>query len=143
MIRRLKPYGFIGLGVFHFDPMGSITAPNGTQTWYQPAATAHRRPGMAEYPGRKEYKLTQLNIPLGGGLKYSVSERINVGVELLYRKTFTDYIDDVSTNYIDPKYFDQYLSPADAVIARKIMIKHLVSLHLALPVMPQAHNEEM
>jgi hypothetical protein len=120
---RLKPYGFVGLGVFHFDPMGSLTSSNGVQTWYRLQPLLTEGQGMAEYPGRKPYKLTQINIPLGGGIKYALSERINVGFELLYRKTFTDYIDDVSTNYIDPKYFDQYLSPSDAVIARNISDK--------------------
>ena len=57
---------------------------------------------------------------MGVGIKYQLSERVNLGTELLYRKTFTDYIDDVSTTYIDPYYFDQYLSPADALTARKI-----------------------
>jgi hypothetical protein len=120
---RLKPYGFVGLGVFHFDPMGSITASNGVQTWYRLQPLRTEGQGMTQYPNSKEYQLTQINIPMGGGLKYEVSDRVNIGFELLYRKTFTDYMDDVSTRYIDPKYFDQYLSPADAVIARKISDK--------------------
>ncbi len=43
-----------------------------------------------------------------------------MSLELLLRKSFTDYIDDVSTEYIDPDLFDKYLSPENAVIARKI-----------------------
>ncbi len=117
---RLKPYGFIGVGIFHFDPMGSVTASNGTQTWYKLHPLRTEGQGMTEYPNKKTYDLTQINIPMGAGLKYALSPRINVGVELLYRKTFTDYIDDVSTTYIDPKYFDKYLSASDAIIARKI-----------------------
>ena len=117
---RLKPYAFIGGGLFHFNPQGSLTDANGKTKWYdlQPLRTEGQ--GMAEYPDRKPYKLTQVNIPMGVGLKYDISERVTVGTELLYRKTFTDYIDDLSTTYIDPFYFSQYLSPADAAIARKI-----------------------
>jgi opacity protein-like surface antigen len=120
---RLKPYVFIGGGLFHFNPKGSLTDVNGKTTWYdlQPLRTEGQ--GMAEYPDRKPYKLTQVNIPMGVGLKYDLSEKITVGTELLYRKTFTDYIDDLSTTYIDPFYFSQYLSPADAAIARKIFDK--------------------
>ena len=33
---------------------------------------------------------------------------------------FTDYIDDVSTFYVDPVYFDNYLSAADAAKARRL-----------------------
>jgi hypothetical protein len=46
-----------------------------------------------------------------------------VGFEVIHRKTFTDYIDDVSKTYIDPSLFDQYLSPSQAVIARQLMYR--------------------
>ena len=117
---RLKPYGVLGVGVFNFNPQGSLTASNGTKTWYnlQPLRTEGQ--GMTEYPSRKIYNLTQINIPMGFGLKYDLSDRVTIGTEFLYRKTFTDYIDDLSTTYIDPIYFDNYLSVQDASIARKI-----------------------
>jgi hypothetical protein len=75
---------------------------------------------MAEYPEKKPYSLTQMNIPVGGGIRLRLGTRYSVSTELLYRKTFTDYIDDVSTTYIDPVYFDTYLPAQDAIIARKI-----------------------
>lgn len=117
---RLKPYGFIGVGMFSFDPEGSILNSNGTRTWHKLHPLRTEGQGMAEYPNKKEYNLTQINIPMGFGIKYELSERVNIGTELLYRKTFTDYIDDVSTTYIDPVYFDQYLSAPQAAIARRI-----------------------
>ena len=75
---------------------------------------------MAEYPNRKEYALTQPNVPMGAGLKYFISDRVNVSFELLLRKSFTDYIDDVSTEYINADLFDKYLSPSEDAIARSI-----------------------
>ena len=122
---RLRPYGLIGLGVFHFNPQGSLTDANGNKSWYylQPLRTEGE--GTSEYPNSKPYKLTQLNIPVGGGVKYYFSERLNFSVEVLYRKTFTDYIDDVSKNYIDPRYFSKYLSAQNAAIATKISDKFL------------------
>ena len=42
---------------------------------------------------------------MGGGFKYCIKEDLYIGLEILHRKTFTDYIDDVGTNYIDPIYF--------------------------------------
>ncbi|MEO7265861.1 MAG: hypothetical protein ABIW38_13170 [Ferruginibacter sp.] len=119
----LKPYGFIGVGVFHFDPEGSITDANGVKRWYKLHPLRTEGQGMKEYPEKRPYNLTQINIPLGGGVKIAISKRISTAVELLYRKTFTDYIDDLSTTYIDQKYFADYLSPADAAIARKISDK--------------------
>ncbi|MEP6712524.1 MAG: hypothetical protein ABJA37_08920 [Ferruginibacter sp.] len=117
---RVKPYGFIGVGVFHFDPQGSLSDANGTKTWYKLHPLKTEGEGFPQYPNRKPYSLTQLNIPLGGGLKIALSDRVNTAVELLYRKTFTDYIDDVSTTVIDPNDFYLNLSPADAAIASKI-----------------------
>jgi len=120
---RLKPYVFAGLGAFHFNPKGSLTDQNGNVSWHdlQPLHTEGQ--GFPEYPSKRNYKLTQMNIPFGAGFKYLVSGNINLGLELLYRKTFTDYIDDVSTQYIDPVYFDKNLSTADAFLARNISDK--------------------
>jgi len=120
---KLRPYIFGGAGLFHFNPQGSLTDQNGNKTWHylQPLHTEGE--GFAEYPDRPNYKLTQVNIPMGGGFKYLLSDNVNLGIELLYRKTFTDYIDDVSTTYIDPNLFNKYLSPADANIAIQIYNK--------------------
>lgn len=117
---RFKPYGFIGVGIFHFDPEGSITDANGTKTWYKLHPLSTEGQGFPQYPNKKPYSLTQINIPMGLGIRTKVSERITLSPELLYRKTFTDYMDDVSTTYIDPNYFDANLSPENAAIARKI-----------------------
>ena len=117
---KVRPYVFGGVGVFHFNPQGSLTDANGDKTWYnlQPLHTEGQ--GFAEYPSRKPYSLTQLNIPFGAGIKYILYDNMNLGLELLYRKTFTDYMDDVSTTYIDPDLFNKYLSPQDANIAIQI-----------------------
>jgi len=120
---RFRPYVFGGLGVFHFNPKGSLTDQNGNVTWHdlQPLHTEGQ--GFPEYPNKKNYKLTQINIPFGGGFKYHITPDFTAGLELLYRKTFTDYIDDVSTTYIDPKDFYKNLPAVDAVIADKISDK--------------------
>lgn len=119
----LTPYGFIGVGLFHFDPEGSITDANGVKTWHKLHPLRTEGQGMKEYPGKREYSLTQMNLPMGCGLKVAISPRVSSAVELLYRKTFTDYIDDLSTTYIDPKYFDLYLNPQDAAVAKQIADK--------------------
>jgi hypothetical protein len=117
---RFRPYGVLGIGAFHFNPKGSLTDANGNKTWYDLKPLHTEGQGFTEYPDRKDYALTQINIPMGFGGKYLISERVNVSLECLWRKTFTDYIDDVSTEYIDPIYFDQYLSAENAAIAKQI-----------------------
>ena len=129
---RLRPYGVLGIGFFHFNPQGSLTNSNGSKTWYNLQPLHLEGQGFMEYPQRKDYSLTQVNIPMGFGVKYFLSDRVNLSFEILHRKTFTDYLDDVSTEYIDPVYFDKYLTPQNAVIARQISDKVFASVNPGL-----------
>lgn len=117
---KIRPYGFIGVGVFHFNPQGEYKAPDGSTAWVDLQPLKLEGQGMSEYPDRKEYALTQLMIPMGGGIKYYLKENFYIGFEILHRKTFTDYMDDVSTKYIDPRYFDMYLNAQQAAQARQL-----------------------
>ena len=54
--------------------------------------------GIAGY-NTKEYSLTQLALPFGGGIKYSITDNFRIGLEVGMRKLFTDYLDDVSSTY--------------------------------------------
>ena len=65
--------------------------------------------GLPGYPDKKTYSLTQLAIPFGGGVKFAVTDNLHLGLEVGFRKLFTDYLDDVSTTYADP---------ADLLVAR-------------------------
>ena len=120
---KFRPYGIAGVGAFHFNPKGYYYPNPSNQNVKQ---LVELKPlhlegqGFAEYPTRKEYKLTQLEIPMGAGFKYYIKENVYVGIEVLHRKTFTDYIDDVSTKYVDPIYFQKYLNPADVPIATQL-----------------------
>lgn len=96
--KRFSPYIFGGIGLFHFKPYAYDTL--GNQIALKPLSTEGQ--GLAAYPDRKEYKLTQFTIPFGGGLKFRISDNVVLGYEIGLRKTFTDYLDDVSTTYVDP-----------------------------------------
>jgi opacity protein-like surface antigen len=95
--RSVTPYVFAGVAAFHFNPYAYDTA--GTKVYLRPLSTEGQ--GLAQYPDRKMYKNNQLAIPFGGGLKFAITERFQVGAELALRKLFTDYLDDVSTTYVD------------------------------------------
>ena len=120
IFHKLRPYGVIGVGAFHFNPQGTDPV---TGQWVNLKQLHTEGQGWAEYPDRKEYKLTQMNIPMGFGAKYFVSESMNVSLEILHRKTFTDYIDDVSTRYIDPALFYAHLPVSQAIIAERVANK--------------------
>jgi hypothetical protein len=102
----ITPYIYAGVGVTLFNPKSSGVA-------LQPLGTEGQNIG---YEGRKPYSLFAVNIPFGLGVKLSVSKRIGLALFWEMHKTFTDYLDDVSTTYylngpeIDPNNPAQYLS---------------------------------
>jgi hypothetical protein len=120
LFHKLRPYGVIGFGMFHFNPKGEYIAPNGTSEWVELKPLRLEGQGMSQFPDRKEYSLWQQEVPMGVGAKYYMKENMYIGLEILHRMTFTDYIDDVSTKYINPALFNTYLTPAQAVHARQL-----------------------
>ena len=115
LMGKLRPYGIVGFGMFKFNPKAKLDG-----QWIALHPLRLEGEGMAEYPDRKPYSLTQREIPMGFGFKYYLKENFYIGMEVLHRKLFTDYVDDVSKKYIDPVYFSNYLSPADAANARRL-----------------------
>jgi hypothetical protein len=91
---RFTPYVTFGVGVFNYDP---YTYYQGKKVFLRPLGTEGQ--GSALYPDRKAYGSMAVCFPLGVGVKYSLNSRMNLGFEVVYRFTTTDYIDDVSTTY--------------------------------------------
>ncbi|HET7899504.1 MAG TPA: DUF6089 family protein [Flavisolibacter sp.] len=94
---RWSPYFFGGVALYHFNPY--VKDSNGTKVFLKPLSTEGQ--GLTDYPDRKPYALTQFAIPFGGGIKYNINENIRLGLEIGFRRLFTDYLDDVSTTYVD------------------------------------------
>jgi hypothetical protein len=95
---RFTPYVFVAAGVFKFKPY-TFHGLNSVKTFLQPLGTEGQ--GLPSYPGTELYSLTQFCIPYGLGVKYQINCNLNVGFEFRQTKTFTDYLDDVSTVYPD------------------------------------------
>ena len=102
-----SPYLLAGVGLFTFKPQANL---NGTWVDLQPLSTEGQ--GFNEYPDRKPYKLSGINFPLGAGIKYELTSNLNLRAELVYRILDTDYLDDVSTNYIDVNLYPNYFTGA-------------------------------
>jgi hypothetical protein len=94
---RINPYFMGGVSLFRFNPYTYDLA--GTRHFLQPLGTEGQ--GLADYPDQKPYHLNQMSIPFGGGLSVRVNRSLILSWEIGIRKTFTDYIDDVSRNYAD------------------------------------------
>ncbi|WP_205511150.1 DUF6089 family protein [Longitalea arenae] len=95
--RKVSPFIYSGITIFHFNPYAYDTL--GNKVFLKPLSTEGQ--GLAEYPDRKPYKLTQFAIPFGVGLKFRISDNTILAYEVTVRKTFTDYLDDVSKTYVD------------------------------------------
>jgi hypothetical protein len=91
---RFTPYITFGVGAFAYDP---YTYYQGQKVYLRALGTEGQ--GSAAYPKRKPYGTMAVCFPLGVGFKYSFNPKMNLGLEICYRFTTTDYIDDVSTTY--------------------------------------------
>lgn len=87
---RFSMFLFGGINAFTFKPTGNLGGNSWTEL--QPLKTEGQSKG---------YRLRQLAIPFGIGIKFNVAKHIGLGLEWGPRKTFTDYIDDVSKTYPD------------------------------------------
>lgn len=85
---------FAGIGGFYFNPKGRNPNTGVWEKLYPLHTEGQGLPG-----GPKQYKRVAICIPMGVAYKKTINKLWCVGVEFCYRKTFTDYIDDVSTTY--------------------------------------------
>jgi len=117
---RWDPFINLGIGVFHFNPQTQL---NGEWVNLKPLHTEGE--GFPEYPKRKPYALTKIYIPINFGMKYYFNNKWALSAAVMNRVTFTDYIDDISTTYIDPNLFYKYLSPTKAAQAAQLYQRSL------------------
>ena len=94
---KFSTFIFAGIAAFHFDPYAFDSS--GNKIYLKLLSTEGE--GLSEYPDRKPYSLLQFAIPVGAGIKFRVSDNIVLAYEIGFRKTFTDYLDDVSSRYVD------------------------------------------
>ncbi len=87
-------YLFAGGGMLYFNPQGQTA--DGEWHYLEPLHTE----------GQSGYSLITGIISVGGGFRVAINRYWGVGLELGMRKTFSDYLDDVSKNYPDPAIFN-------------------------------------
>ncbi len=106
---RVAPFVGIGGGAFWFDPR--TTDPlTGEKVRLQPLGTEGQ--GLPGFPDK--YKLIQPQLLGSAGLKFNAGPALSMTFEVVYHQTFTDYLDDVSTDFIDQMLLYNYYSPETA-----------------------------
>ncbi|HEY8365721.1 MAG TPA: DUF6089 family protein [Bacteroidia bacterium] len=99
-VSRWTPFIFGGVGGFYFQPQAKY---NGAWVNLHNLGTE----GQGIVPGRKPYKRIQPVIPFGLGIKATPFRGFIITIDWGMRMTFTDYLDDVSTTYVDPAILNQ------------------------------------
>lgn len=118
----LQPYLLAGVGVTKVNP--KTLRQNGE--WVELKPLMLEGHGMSEYPDRKSYGSIVPSLNVGAGFKYYFGRNKFAGFEVLHRSSKgagADMIDGVSTTYIDPNLFDNYLSPQQADLANELYFR--------------------
>lgn len=108
--RPSTPYLFFGLSVFRFNPQAEY---NDRWVDLQPLGTE----GQSIEGFEDRYALTQVSMPVGIGYKFNIWRSLGGAVEWGIRRTFTDYLDDVSGNYVDNFLISEENGPLAAILA--------------------------
>jgi len=103
-------YIFGGLGFFTFNPKTKL---NGNTYNLRDYGTE----GQFAIAGKSPYALSSICFPSGIGYKLAVGRKSYLAFEVNMRKTQTDYIDDVSTNFVDPNLLIAAKGPVAAQLA--------------------------
>lgn len=92
---KVTPFVYAGIAGFLFEP---TTEYNGNTVKLRELGTEGQGTVLNK---DAKYSNFALAIPFGIGIKYNFANNFNIGFELGYRNTFTDYLDDVSGVYVD------------------------------------------
>lgn len=95
---HLAPYVYAGGSIISFNPEGNL---DGNWVELQPLSTEGQ--GILNNPNYDpaRYSLNEIVPNVGGGLRWRMSEKIVLGVEVGGRRVASDYLDDVSNTTVD------------------------------------------
>lgn len=98
--KKFSPYIFVGISVFYYNP---FTVYDGERFDLQELGTEGQNTPFGE---NNKYSRYSIAIPYGGGIRYAFNRNWGMNVEISSRRTFTDYIDDVSNSYVSSDILD-------------------------------------
>lgn len=111
---HISPFASLGFGFFKFNPK---TMYNGQEYELQPLGTEGQ--GLPGY--KAPYSLFEIGIPLGLGVRVTDKNRkFSISLDFMNTFTFTDYIDDVSSYYVNPAVVNANYDPAKAALVNAL-----------------------
>ncbi len=108
---RFTPYFFYEIAYFRMNPKTNAV---GSDIELGEVGTEGQG---SELNQKKSYSTNQFAIPLGIGFKFNLAKRVGMSIEYGIRKTFTDYLDDVSGDYVDPNLLNAIRGPLASQLA--------------------------
>ncbi len=121
---KWTPYAYLGVAIFFHNPQAIAPATDlqgvplpeaGSLVDLQPLGTegqhAQLQPTDVNY-GIQPYSLVQFAIPFGLGARFRLTDIFDLSADVGFRYSFTDYIDDVSANYVDLSRLNSSLAQA-------------------------------
>jgi Domain of unknown function (DUF6089) len=94
------PFVSIGIGAFSYNPYAYY---QDKKYYLRPLGTEGQNINYtdpASGKARKPYKSMAVCFPIGAGIKYNLSNNVNLSFQVTHRLTMTDYLDDVSTTFV-------------------------------------------
>jgi hypothetical protein len=131
--QKLTYHLFLGIGVLHHNPQGKVPATDlhgrpfknagqwidlrdlGTEGQYSELSESDANYGI------EPYSLIQPTVPFGFGLNYRYNDVTDISCEFSTRLLFTDYLDDVSQNYVDLGVLKSELARAMAYRSNEVV----------------------
>lgn len=110
------PYLFGGFSYMKFTPEAEY---NGV--WYNLQSLNTEGQGLPTRPD--PYKLNQIVVPFGMGIKFNITGRVAMSLEWGIRRTFTDYLDDVSTDYVNTEVLQEEIGVLSAILSDRSIVK--------------------
>ena len=101
--KKFTSYVFLGVAMFEYNPETYFE-----NDWY--SLRDIKTEGQS-------YGTSSFAIPFGMGIKWNIARNFSLESNIGFRKTFTDYIDDVSGTYLDNANIDQKMGPVAAALA--------------------------
>jgi opacity protein-like surface antigen len=120
--KHFNPYIAVGVGGYNFKAKGEfLNEATGVRRWID--LDKLNLEGQGTPNGPAKYSQWQVNVPLGLGLRWDIGRQLGLGVEYMYRYCFTDYLDNVSANYVDPNLFGNGIPTTDVSASRAMFDK--------------------
>ena len=112
----ISPYLLLGLAFYDMTPKAEL---NGN--WYELAPLGTEGQGLPGAPER--YRTSGMAIPMGAGVKVNIASILAINFEWGMRRTYSDYLDDVSTYYADPVDLEEQNGNLAVLLADQSLVK--------------------